>query len=197
MSTAPAAAVHSAQELVQEVLFLDKRLMCSMEMFKDISDDCLKKDRKTKAPFTDKIEVRHVFKNIGIGCDYQTIVNNKLRAAGLEPTFEAKPLQWGHFLPGSRTVLEHTKAGETESQLYIRFWLHNNTETTSTYYLNGAEIDKALLPDVLPKDYGYQSSARQEEVGLDTLEEQAKPFSPAMRNIVQVKVNGKTFMPFA
>lgn len=198
MQHASIALLPSAIALLNEVIFMEKRQFCAMELFKDITDECTKKDRKTKVPFTGRIEKREFFTHIGVGgkSTYGELVNQRLTDKGEEATFEAAPLPWGQFLPGSLSIIEHTKAGDTESQLYIRLWMYNDTQCRVVYYLNGVETAECDLPDVLPVKKSYSGSGRQADVNL-TLAEQAKPFTPAFRNIVRTKINGKEFIPFA
>jgi hypothetical protein len=195
-------AAPQSVEFVAAVIHLARPAFCSLELFKEVK--ALKKSRETKLPFDGKIEKREIFKSIGIASDYESSVNRHRQAAATaaeKPTyevFEAESLAWGQWLPNSRTIISHTKKGETNEELYVRFYKHRNTTCEVTWYLNGAVVEKDSLKEWLPADEletesKINGSERQELAE----EDRVKPFTAALRNIVECTVNGTKYLPFA
>lgn len=142
---------------------------------------CTKKDRKTKAPFTGQIQQVQKYTNLGFGADYGNAVRNRLAKQGLNTDFQPEALPYGEWAKG----FEKKALFNNQGELQVRFYAQANTTCESVcYLLDGVEVSKDQLPDVLPaprKNY----SKKQVEAGLAP-ELQAKPrnmFASGLSNI--------------
>ena len=85
---------------------------------------------------------------------YENMVKRRLLAESKDPnTFELSPRKWGQRVPGF-PIVQHTLKGTNQVKYYFEvIFLRPGV---STYYLDGAEIDKNMIenmpPDIEPTD---------------------------------------------
>jgi hypothetical protein len=146
---------------------------------------CNKKDRKTGVPFTGKIEQVQKYSNLGFGADYGNAVRNRLSKQGLSTDFQPESLPYGEWAKG----FERKALFNNQGELQVRFYAQANTTCeTICYLLNGVEVSKDQLPDVLPAPR-KSTSKKQADAGLAP-ELQAKPrnmFASGLTNIKGTK----------
>lgn len=144
----------------------------------------VQKVRKTGNPFTEPI-IKRTEINVSFFGNYQNAVNNRLKKAGLEADFTANPLAWGEWLVPNKII---THKGEK----YVRFYLHKNSNPKTEYFYNGDPLTGSELMNAKTFFQESSTSARQTDAGLED-ENQCKPFTLQINNILQITVNGETY----
>lgn len=134
-----------------------------------------------------------------IGIIYENAVNNKLDREGFEQNFEAAPLPWGKWAPGSKIFLTHTSKGETVEKTYVRLYMYKDNKLCKecrevVYYKvmeDGSEVEMS------PTEYEIAKGFLPVEKEKETLTEggsfnAAKPIvnSVKIENITYVKWEG-------
>lgn len=120
--------------------------------------------------------------NVTFNGSYENAVNNRLAKKGLEKTFVAQGLPWGEWKIANKIITHNDKT-------YIRFYLHRNSNSKVEYWYNGELLTGerlAAAQEFMPK---RTESVRQSDAGLD-MEEQSKPFTIAIENIRNIKMQG-------
>lgn len=141
------------------------------------------KMRKTGNPFSEIIKRTSL--NVSFFGSYQNAVNNRLKKAGLEADFTANPLPWGEWVIANK-IITH------KGLKYVRFYLHKNSNPKTEYYFEGDQLTGERLEEAKFFFQEHSESARQAEAGLES-EDQCKPFSINIENILQVNVNGQEY----
>jgi len=111
--------------------------------------------------------------NVTLNANYEKSVNRQLGREGKDTDFEAMPRQWGNRVPHTPLVTHNGK-----------FYLECKVEKSfnSTYYMDGQEIDKAMV-----EPHFYASSSRQ---GTDK-EIIVRDYS--LDSIVRINLNGNSY----
>lgn len=141
------------------------------------------KMRKTGNPFAEIIKRTEM--NVSFFGSYQNAVNNRLKKAGLEADFTANPLAWGVWVVPNK-IIEHKGAK------YVRFYFHKNSNPKTEYFYNGDALVGQQLEIAKTFFAEHSESSRQAEAGLSE-DEQCKPFTVNIQNILQINVNGETY----
>lgn len=141
------------------------------------------KMRKTNNPF-DTI-IKRVSQNLSFNYSYEKAVNNRLDKKGLDNDFKSSPLAWGTWLIPNKTITHN-------DTIYIRFYMHGNTKTNTTYFHNGNELTGKQLENAKTFFQGHSESSKQSEAGLDE-SEQVKPLAIKVDNIRKITINKETY----
>lgn len=85
---------------------------------------------------------------VRLGVDYANMKINEGRTTPIQP------LKWGHWVEGLEGyVIEHTKVdkktGEESTNYYLRVANSYSNNTKSTYLLNGQEVDKSVVEELV------------------------------------------------
>jgi hypothetical protein len=127
-----------------------------------------------------------------IGIVYENAVNNALDRAEYEKNFEAKPLSWGEWVPGSKLFLTH------KGEFYVRLYQYKNNdlckECREVVYFkimaDGSEIE--MSPTELETLKGFLPPEREKKTLVEGSFDEAKPIvnSVKMESIRYIKING-------
>lgn len=130
-----------------------------------------------------------------IGLIYENAVNNKLDREGFEKNFEAAPLKWGKWVPGSKIFLTHTSEGETEEKTYVRLYMYPDNKLCAdcrevVYYkvlADGSEVEMS------PAEFEVAKGFLPKEKKKETLTEGGS-FNAAKPIVNSVKIENITFV---
>lgn len=138
-----------------------------------------------------------------IGLIYENAVNNALDRAEYEKNFEAKPLSWGEWVPGSKLFITHLSKeeiaqGATERKLYVRLYQYKNNDLCKecreqVYYkvmADGTEIE--MSPTEVQTLKGFLPPEREKKTLAEGSFDEAKPIVQTVKieGIRYVKING-------
>jgi len=123
--------------------------------------------------------------NVLFNGSYENAVNNRLEKSGSERNFVSEPLPWGEWKAVNKTIAH-------KDNVYVRFYLHKNSNSKVEYWYNGELLEGKQLEDAKAFFQGHSESARQSEAGLDS-SEQCKPFTIQIDNVKQVTLKGKSY----
>jgi len=144
------------------------------------------KMRKTKNPFAEVGILKKTSINVSFFGSYENAVNNRLKKAGLQADFTANPLPWGEWLVANK-IIEH------KGSKYVRFYMHKNSNPKTEYFYNGDKMSTEQLTIAKEFFQEHGESKRQSDAGLE-VEEQSKPFTIGVDNILQINVNGENYL---
>jgi hypothetical protein len=89
-----------------------------------------------KNPLHNRLQALTCKTSLQIGNDYERMMQNRLN----DPTFEAQPLRWGHWLEGAyKRIIEH------KGNHYLRAYPSSNTLRKVIYILDGQVVTDADL----------------------------------------------------
>lgn len=123
--------------------------------------------------------------NVLFNGSYENAVNNRLAKNGLDRDFVSAPLQWGEWKVVNKTIAH-------KDNVYLRFYLHKNSNSKVEYWYNGELLEGARLDSAKEFFQGHSESVRQSEAGLDS-SEQCKPFSIQIDNVKQITLKGNSY----
>jgi len=142
----------------------------------------VKVKKRNNINFIDHPLYKHTKLNAGFNGSYQNAVNNRLDKKDIEPDFISQPLPWGEWKVVNK-IIKHNE------NIYVRFYLHKNSNAESIYEYDGKQVDVNELLEFLPSS---GESARQSEAGLN-VEEQAKPLNIQINNINSISLNKQRY----
>lgn len=144
----------------------------------------VQKTKKRNNPFG---EIKKQTKINATFCgSYENAVNNRLKKAGFEADFEAKPLPWGQWLKPNRTISHNENT-------YVRLYMHKNSNPKSQFWHNNKPLEGDELVNAKMFFNEHSESKRQAEAGLQ-FEDQSKPFNVNIANILEIKINNEHYI---
>ena len=147
------------------------------------------KMNKTGNPYFGKV-VKVARVQMQFGYDYENAVNNRLKAMGLEPNFDAMGRKWGVWVVPNK-VAEH------KGELYLRFYTMENPNSISEVYyaINEGGKYRVANPSEVAEIKSFMpnkgESNRQSEAGLT--EHQVEPREFKISSIRKIAVNGVVY----
>lgn len=116
-----------------------------VELITETMPDLLKKDRETGVECPYPAVVKTSRQKVYVGDDYGRVMNRARVKQGLPADFVPGPLPWGHYVPGSRILIEHN--GRT----YLRVYFNKQEKSEVTYRdANGNRITYEVVKNYLP-----------------------------------------------
>ena len=137
-----------------------------------------------KNPYYGRVNTATESVGIYIGASYENGVNNRI--SDPETTFEAERLPWGEWYRYKYLILH-------KGAFYVRYYIAKTTRTNVSVYLDGTKCDEETAKAIKSTFRQREGSARQAEVGI-AKEDQMKPCTAAVANIVSVTMDGTIYI---
>lgn len=143
-------------------------------------------DRKSPNPYLGRV-LKYSRGEYQIGCDYEKVVNRRLKKQGLEPNFKVSHRSWGEWLVVNK-IATH------KGNFYVRVYLVHNHQVPPTveWFLDGRLATPEEVADIKTylKDKG--ESKKQSLAGLDK-EDQVELREFNVEGIVRLSVKKTKF----
>lgn len=125
--------------------------------------------------------------NAGIGYKYEDSVNNQLKREGKVDPFLAQPRTWGHYLKGSKTIVENYG----KKYLHLSSW-KGTTKAKSTWFINGSLVDYSEVDGwIKNQPKSFKASNHQLESGIES---ERLVFDITINKITNMSFNGNNYI---
>ncbi len=141
--------------------------------------------KRNNIHFIDYPVIKTTKLNVGFNGSYQNAVNNRLDKKDIEPDFVAQSLPWGKWKLYNK-IVEHNE------NIYVRFYLHKNSNIKNIYMYNGEEVKDERLAELYDFLQKRTDNLRQSEAGLE-FEEQCFPLTININTINSIVLNKQRY----
>lgn len=145
--------------------------------------------RKTHNPYVGRVTKVTQYINVALGRDYYAAIENAAERKGLDGTM-------AHEKPSGMDWFDYPYflvSDKNPNQYYLRLTLNKNTAVKATYMVDGREATENEVAEIKSFLYDNSYSAKQAAVGLADDDEQIRPFSVKIENIVELHQGGNVY----